>query len=198
MHNPKEVGEKNSMDPPPSMHLLILSHVQELTKALRKIKIFKTLTSKEISCLADLMKETACTDGGEILKAGTQSDSLYLVKEVCFSNTIPSIRHVLTTGQRQGEVELKSSETGQSIRVKIHDAFNVEALTATSPVPFAYTAVAVGPVKLLQVSRSAFEGQFGALNKLVEQQQKKKRIGRKWKSRIPVRSVLSRRLRRYN
>lgn len=137
--------------------LMKTSSNRELLKALRGVEIFKALTGGELQRLVDAMSETSFKSGTAIIRQGEPGEAFYIIKEGSVSCTIREDPD--NSAEQPREVLRLSAKDGNPY-------FGERALLNAAP--RAANVVALTPLRLLQISRSAFEDVLGPLQHIID------------------------------
>ena len=123
-------------------------------KVLRKVEILKSLNSKQIRRLADVLTEETFGDGNYIVRQGDVGNSFYIIRD---GNAVVTLKDDLTdTAEIPREVMRLSENQYFGERALLHDQ------------PRAANVIAVGQVKCLHIERHRFNEALGHLKDIID------------------------------
>ena len=124
--------------------ILMKTPARRLIQLLRKVEVLKPLSRADLQRMADLMTEERFKDGAYIVRQGEPGDAFYIITE--------------------GKAIVTKTDVGGTNAVKVMDLteymyFGERALLHSSP--RAANVIAVGPVRVLSISRKHFQDVLG-------------------------------------
>jgi len=134
--------------------ILMKSSAVSLTRTLRSVEILKSLKVGQLQRLQDLLTEVTFKDGDYVIRQGDQSENLYVIAEG---------RVRITRKENENDPEAKlvmELGTGQY--------FGERALLTNEPRAANVIACSERPLKLLYISKEAFEEVLGPLQEIID------------------------------
>jgi len=142
--------------------ILMKSSAVSLTRTLRSVEVLKSLSVGQLQRLQDLLTEVTYKDGDYVIRQGESSENLYIISE----------GRVRITRKEEGGKEAKQvMELGQA------QYFGERALLTSEPRAANVIACGDRPVKLLHISKDAFEEVLGPLQEIID-------MDRQWREQL--------------
>lgn len=142
--------------------ILMKSSAVSLTRTLRSVEVLKSLSVGQLQRLQDLLTEVTYKDGDYVIRQGESSENLYIISE----------GRVRITRKEEGGKEAKQvMELGQA------QYFGERALLTSEPRAANVIACGDRPVKLLYISKDAFEEVLGPLQEIID-------MDRQWREQL--------------
>lgn len=133
--------------------ILMKSSAVSLTRTLRSVEVLKSLSVGQLQRLQDLLTEVMYKDGEHVIRQGEQSENLYIIAE----------GRVRITRKENDRSEAKLvMELGQG------QYFGERALLNNEPRAANVIACSERPLKLLYISKEAFEEVLGPLQEIID------------------------------
>ena len=135
--------------------ILMKSSAVSLTRTLRSVEVLKSLSVGQLQRLQDLLSEVTYKQEEYIISQGDSSENLYIIAEG---------RVRITRKEKPSDAEAKLvMELGQG------QYFGERALLTSEPRAANVIASGDRPVKLLFISKDAFEEVLGPLQEIIDQ-----------------------------
>jgi len=142
--------------------ILMKSSAVSLTRTLRSVEVLKSLSVGQLQRLQDLLSEITYKDGDYIIRQGESSENLYIISE----------GRVRITRKEEGAKEAKQvMELGQG------QYFGERALLTSEPRAANVIACGDRPLKVLYISKDAFEEVLGPLQEIID-------MDRQWREQL--------------
>lgn len=133
--------------------ILMKSSAVSLTRTLRSVEVLKSLSVGQLQRLQDLLTEVTFKEGDFVIKQGESSENLYIISE----------GRVRITRKEDPKSEAKQvMELGQG------QYFGERALLTNEPRAANVIASGDRPLKLLYISKDAFEEVLGPLQEIID------------------------------
>ena len=139
--------------------IVMRSSRQQLLKTLRSVEVLRELTLSQLQRLYDALSEVKVTDGTYIIKEGDSGTDFFVIME----------------GQAKVLKKGPSGAEEQVMLLNQYDYFGERALLNAAP--RAASVVAVGIVKVVQISKTDFEDVLGSLDEIIDQHRRKREEG---------------------